>query len=398
MAAMRLEKAGPRGRKRKRWSRTGISRVDTRHHSDDEVDEEQHKQFEEDPHNAVGDVGYFRILYDLAEPPETPVGPTSLADEITFEDSDVAVNREVEVEFGQPVGPSDESEDVVLSAHVSKSSTDRRQKLLDIIPVDVINDSEKVPAARLQEVYTAVLEKERLSKEERDELEKLTRDQHESGVWHAEHCGRITSSMIHRVAKRKASTQPDKLVADILWYNDTGRTSFREGDPREHGHHMEPVALQHYLAEKGDKVTVSRHGLFVSEDHPFLATSTDGLVHEDGNPVVVGVLEIKCPASDEAVEVLCCTKKKFCLEFDGSAFRLKKNHQLQMEMGITGCKWADFVVFTMTAAGPSLHVERVSFNPAVFNSDRAKAILFYKNFVVLELLTRRVQRCVPLAP
>ena len=42
MAAMRLEKAGPRGRKRKRWSRTGISRVDTRHHSDYEVDEEQH--------------------------------------------------------------------------------------------------------------------------------------------------------------------------------------------------------------------------------------------------------------------------------------------------------------------------------------------------------------------
>ena len=81
--------------------------------------------------------------------------------------------------------------------------------------------------------------------------------------------------MIHRVAKRKASTQPDKLVADILRYNDTGRTSCREGDPRKHGHHMEPVALQHYLAEKGDKVRVSRHGLFVSEDHPFLATSTD---------------------------------------------------------------------------------------------------------------------------
>ena len=160
------------------------------------------------------------------------------------------------------------------------------------------------------------------------------------------------------------------------------------------------VALAHYLADMGDKVSVSRHGLFVSENHPFVATSTDGLVHGDDEPGTVGVLEIKCPFSDQPLEVLACSRTDFCLEFDGSDFTVKKRHpyyhQLQMEMGITGCKWADLVVFTMTATGPSKQIKHVPFDLTVFNSDRAKAILFYKNFIVLELLTRRVQRRVQL--
>ena len=115
----------------------------------------------------------------------------------------------------------------------------------------------------------------------------------------------------------------------------------------------------------------------------------------------VGVLEIKCP-SDKPLEILACSRTDFCLDFDGSDFTVKKRHscyhQLQMEMGITGCKWADLVVFTMTATGPSKQVKRVPFDPTVFNLDRVKAILFCKKFVVLELQTRRVQRRVKLVP
>ena len=106
-----------------------------------------------------------------------------------------------------------------------------------------------------------------------------------------------------------------------------------------------PVALAQYLA---DKVSVSRHSLFFSENHLFLATSTDGLVHGDDKSGTVIVLEIKCPFSDQPLGVLACSRTDFCLEFDGSDFTVKKRHpyyhQLQMEMGITGCKWADLVV------------------------------------------------------
>ena len=361
---------------------------------------QQHETFEDDLHDAVGDCSYFRILNDLAEPPQTPGGPTSLPDEVSGEDMCVAVNREVEVEFVEIVERREEDEQVSLPAHLSRSSQERRRKLFGIVPVDVFNDTETVPTARLQDAYAAIVEKEKLTSEQRGTLEELTRDQHESDVWHAEHCGRITSSMIYRFTTRKATTEPDKLVADILRYKEAGQRSYRDGDARAHGHKMEPVALAHYLADKGDKVSVSRHSLFVSESHPFLATSTDGLVHGDDESGAVGVLEIKCPSSDQPLEILACARTDFCLDFDGSDFTVKKRHpyyhQLQMEMGITGCKWADLVVFTMTATGPSKQVKRVPFDPAVFNLDRAKAILFYKKFVVLELLTRRVQRRVKL--
>ena len=160
---------------------------------------------------------------------------------------------------------------------------------------------------------------------------------------------------------------------------------------------MEPVTLAHHLADKDDKVSVSRHGLFVSESHPFLATSTDSLVHGDDESDAVSV---KCPFSHQPLQILAYARTDFCLDFGGSDFTVKKRHpyyhQLQMEMGITGCKWADLVVFTMTATGPSKQVKRVPFGPAVFNLDRAKAILFYKKFVLLEVLTRRVQRRVKL--
>ena len=167
MAAMRLEKACPGGRKRKRWSRSGISRVDTRHHEDYEPDAQQHGTFEDDLHDAVENCSYFRILNDLAEPPQTPGGPTSLPDEVSGEDKCVAVNREVEVDFVEIVECREEDEQVSLPTHLSRSSQERRRKLFGIVPVDIFNDIETVPTAWLQDAYAAIVEKEKLTSEQR---------------------------------------------------------------------------------------------------------------------------------------------------------------------------------------------------------------------------------------
>ena len=175
--------------------------------------------------------------------------------------------------------------------------------------------------------------------------------------------------MNHHIDKRRSTTSPDKLVADIMQYEKASRKNRRVGDPWDHVHQTEPVVLQPYLASK-DSVSVSRHGLFVSDTYPFLATSTGGLLHEGGT---VEMLEIECPVSDEPVEVLCCSHKTFCLEFDGSKFNVKKQHpyydQRQMEMGITGNKCADLLVFMTTPEGQSFCVEQVSFNVTQFNRD-----------------------------
>ena len=130
-------------------------------------------------------------------------------------------------------------------------------------------------------------------------------------------------------------------------------------------------------------------------DLPILATSTNGLITAP-DCLGQGVLEIKCPVSDHGVDELCALKS-FCLQQNSDGLlKLKKQHQyytqLQWEMGVTSCKWADFAVYTQTCSGYSMHVERVMFSQDFWATAVKKACKFYKDFIALEILTRRVCR------
>ena len=65
-------------------------------------------------------------------------------------------------------------------------------------------------------------------------------------------------------------------------------------------------------------------------------------------------------------------------------------------MGVTRCKWADFVVYTQTGSGYSMHVERVMFSQDFRATAVKKVCNFYKDFIALEILTQRVCRNVKL--
>ena len=168
---------------------------------------------------------------------------------------------------------------------------------------------------------------------------------------------------------------------------------------------MEKKARQAYLrlqTERGHPVKVQLDGLFVSRQRPYLAASTNGIiVTRDGDR---GVLEIKCPVADVSVEALVSCRKNFCLEQSGAGLKLKRSHpyfsQLQMEMALTGCQWADFVVFVdrLEDADESLLVEPVKFEPKLWSEFVCTLEAFYVKFVVLELLTRRLKRHVKLLP
>ena len=62
-----------------------------------------------------------------------------------------------------------------------------------------------------------------------------------------------------------------------------------------------------------------------------------------------------------------------------------------MEMALTQCKWADFVVFTQTEREPSIFVKRISFSAEMWDAMRSVIVSFYTRFVALKLLTRRVK-------
>ena len=169
-----------------------------------------------------------------------------------------------------------------------------------------VSDTETVNS--LSEHARRVEEKLRLSIAERNELESSTRTQATSDIWHAEHVGRITASVRHAAMTGSKSKTPDRLVAKIMKYQCTDKPLHFD-DPRQHGIQLEPVARGAYIEYREDRdapVSVDECGLFVSIDHPFLATSTDGIVTDasaDGN----GVLEIKCPVGGRTIAELSVT-------------------------------------------------------------------------------------------
>ena len=104
------------------------------------------------------------------------------------------------------------------------------------------------------------------------------------------------------------------------------------------------VALAEYAAVKQAEepnFAITRCGLVVSETHPWLAVSPDGLVESPSNRL--GIVEIKCPYS-------CRAGKSFFLFKKDEQLALRRSHryyyQVQLQMAVTGRQWTDFVVWT----------------------------------------------------
>ena len=99
----------------------------------------------------------------------------------------------------------------------------------------------------------------------------------------------------------------------------------------------------------------------------------------DSNEEKFGLLEIKCPSSKfEVTPANACSDDKFCLKMQDNVPTLKKDHdydQVQGQMGLTGAKWCDFVVYTKAG----MNIERVEFNQEHWQQLREKLCLIYFN-------------------
>ncbi|KAJ8311642.1 hypothetical protein KUTeg_010997 [Tegillarca granosa] len=65
--------------------------------------------------------------------------------------------------------------------------------------------------------------------EEISNIEKLTRDQSKSRVWHKERAVRITASIFHQVCSRRESTDPSRLISQILGYRNVSTRAMKFG-------------------------------------------------------------------------------------------------------------------------------------------------------------------------
>ena len=136
---------------------------------------------------------------------------------------------------------------------------------------------------------------------------------------------------------------------------------------------------------------VKSNGMFVS-DTAILGASPDGLISCKchGN----GVLEIKCATKywteDPKASNVTANLPYLCME--GKA--LNKSHkyysQVQFQMGITGMKWCDFVVFTGKCLADEVDplIIRVEFDEEVFVALTNAAEKFWYEHLLREIVVK----------
>ena len=245
-------------------------------------------------------------------------------------------------------------------------------------PLDDLNESVVLPVpSNLDDKEKELLEKLNISLMEITKLEKETREQHENEEWFQARKMRFTASKFGRVARRKKNFE--KFCSDLI--NAKPFTS----KSTEHGKHYEPIAgreYEKYMNLISHPVQVKRSGFFVSPKLSVLGCSPDGKVIDITTESVedkFGLLKIKCPSSKFSVTpVDACSDKNFYLELCDNKPKPKEDHeyydQVQGQMGLTGAKWCDFIVYTKVG----MSIERIPFNNSHWKklSDRLCSVYF----------------------
>ena len=138
------------------------------------------------------------------------------------------------------------------------------------------------------------------------------------------------------------------------------------------------------MKEEHTHITVMRTGLIVHEDLSFLATSPDGIVQCTHCQPSQGLLEVKCPSvhRNDTPAQACEDKSFFCEAVNGTV-TLKRNHnyfhQVQGQMGDSGRKWCDFVVWTLKG----MSVERIKFDEQLWERMFTKLKTFYTGHIFI---------------
>ncbi|KAJ8886243.1 hypothetical protein PR048_012452 [Dryococelus australis] len=165
--------------------------------------------------------------------------------------------------------------------------------------------------------------------ENREHIEKRTREQNTSHKWKVEHSKRITLSFFGKICKMKATTSCANVVKEIRYQVFKGNS----------------MAISQFERENPG-IVFKRSGLIMAQEYPFLGASPDGHIGDDQ------LIEVKCPSfaiSMPPLDGLAKGKIKY-LEMKGGIPQLKLSHnymyQVQGVLHISRRKICNFVVRT----------------------------------------------------
>ncbi|XP_031340878.1 uncharacterized protein LOC116168984 [Photinus pyralis] len=209
-----------------------------------------------------------------------------------------------------------------------------------------------------------------------------TLHQSKSDIWIAERKKRLTASNFGKICKLRKTTNTAKTVSSILYSTFIGSIHTRFGLDSE------SAAIE--LFEDMYNVQVTRCGLIIDENNPFLACSPDGLVENNA------VIEIKSSLkSGDNTPLQAGALKLFdyCeINKDENKLTLKKKHnyyyQVQGILEITGRQKCYFIVYTKGG----IHVEEIERDKIFWHNQMEKKLKqFYYKSLLPELVDPR--RC-----
>ena len=197
-------------------------------------------------------------------------------------------------------------------------------------------------------------------------LERETRQQNTSDLWHVARSPRLTSSYFHRICSRRGNHE--SLAATIKTPLQKQTMAMKRGIA------LESTAAAQYSELTGNVVLPC--GFVVNPHAPHLGASPDGRVIErDGEDTRHGLIEIKCPTKDTIRD--CALKRQ-----PDDSYKLKESHtyfhQVMGQLGLTGMTWCDFYVMCKN----DHHLERIHFDSAKWAAMKIKLDVFFFDYFV----------------
>ncbi len=248
--------------------------------------------------------------------------------------------------------------------------------------------SPEVLQQKCSEFYTKCV---KVSTQQVTNIEKATRLQSACGTWYNEKRKRLTASNFGAVMRRNPKIKVLALVRQLVYPTFRGNAHTNNGLQQEYASQRDYEAKQ--SKESGKEIKVLRCGLFISETHPFLGASPDGIVTVDG--VKEGLFEVKNVLKNKPVtfESQALNQDvKFCLEMKDSKLSLSRQHeyyyQVQGQLNVCQYKWADFVV--RSTYPYQIHVERIFRDDKLWTEKMLpKLTAFFHKAVLPELAVPR---------
>ena len=166
-------------------------------------------------------------------------------------------------------------------------------------------------------------------------FECATTGQSSSRLWMDERNKRLHSSNFGKICKATERTDKEKLARSLTVTNDVKSAAIL------HGKKYERAAVKAFEAKSGLKV--DKCGTFISDSHPYLASTPDGKVGE------FALVEVKCPYVARDKPINPCTVPYLKLQ-DGNLMLDRKHdyfYQVQGQLFCSGLDTCHFCVYTL---------------------------------------------------